>query len=475
MAETSAKSFLNLLGRSGIVPKDRLKDTLKSLSKKANGQVVKIDDLTTHLLENELITQWHCDKLLSGKYKGFFLGKYKLLGHLGTGGMSSVYLAEHLVSGQKRAIKVLPKTKVDDKSYLDRFYREGKAAASLNHPNICRVFDICNENKTHFLVMEYMKGRDLYEIVNEGGPVNFVSAAEFIMCAADGLSHAHKKNMVHRDVKPANLFLTENGNVKILDLGLALLTEEEESLTVLYNEKVMGTADYLAPEQAVNSHTVDHRADIYSLGCTLYFLLSGHPPFPDGTLAQRIAKHQTEEPANLQTIRADCPTTLIEICANMMRKDPDERYQDCAAVKTALHAFLHNKPLDQHPTRAPAIDTRNSVKESKPGSSKAKSRTTKPASGKGSSKAKSGIKNKTVKPIVPTASANASPFSIDVKPASKSGKNSTLEQDSNLNRPLPQPRKRKAPPPRWFIFVAIGLMVVALILVLWIALSFVSN
>ena len=338
MAEKSAKSFLDLLKRSSLVPEDRLKKTLAELSKQAAGRKVNVDELTKHLIESGVITKWHYDKLINGKYKGFFLGKYKLLGHLGTGGMSSVYLAEHSITGKRRALKVLPKKKIADKSYLDRFYREGRAAASLNDPNVVRVYDICSEGDTHYMVMEFVKGRDLYEIVKEEGALDFDLALDYIGQTAKGLAHAHERKLVHRDIKPANLLVTGKV-VKILDLGLALLTEDEdeESLTVLHNEKVMGTADYLSPEQAVNSHEVDHRADIYSLGCTLYFLLTGHPPFPKGSLAQRIAMHQTKEPAEITEDRPECPQFIIALCQRMMKKDPAERYQTCEEIEHAVN------------------------------------------------------------------------------------------------------------------------------------------
>lgn len=347
MADQSAKSFLSLLNRSGIVVEERLKRALKQLAakqaEKGTGEKVSAELLATHLVDSGLITDWHVEKLRSGKYKGFFLGKFKLLGHLGTGGMSSVYLAEHKISGKKRAIKVLPKKRVSDKSYLDRFYLEGRAAAALNHPNVVRIYDICNEADTHYMVMEYVKGRDLYETVKAQGPLGFADAADYVAQAAEGLSHAHEKGLVHRDIKPANLLLTDEGVVKILDLGLALLQEEEtESLTVLYNEKVMGTADYLSPEQAINSHEVDHRADIYSLGCTLYYLLTSKPPFAEGTLAQRIAKHQTAEPPSIKEQRSDCPDELIAICQKMMRKNPAERYADCNELAQVAQHFTAN-------------------------------------------------------------------------------------------------------------------------------------
>jgi serine/threonine protein kinase len=341
MSETSAKSFLNLLERSGIVTELRLKEELAALSEKAAGRKIDTQELSDHFVDSGLITSWHAEKLLGGKYKGFFLGKYKLLGHLGSGGMSSVYLAEHRLSGQKRAIKVLPRKKVPDKSYLDRFYLEARAAASLNHPHVVRIYDICNEADTHYMVMEYVRGSDLYDVVKSDGPLSFDKAVEYTAQAAVGLSHAHERELVHRDIKPANLLVTPDGVVKILDLGLALVNQDDTaSLTLLYNEKIMGTADYLSPEQAVNSHNVDHRADIYSLGCTLYFLLTGHPPFPKGTLAQRIALHQTQEPADIRESRADCPQALVDICNRMMAKKADDRYQTCADVRSELIGFL---------------------------------------------------------------------------------------------------------------------------------------
>jgi len=340
MAGQSAKNLLKLLEKSGIADQDELKESLGSLSVKMDGSAVGTQELTDHLIESGIITKWHADKLLAGKYKGFFLDKYKLLGHLGTGGMSSVYLAESKNTRKKRAIKVLPKKKVSDKSYLDRFYREGKAAASLNHPNIVRVYDINNAGDTHYMVMEYVQGKDLYETVRDDGAMPINEAVDSIFQSAEGLLHAHEKGMVHRDVKPANLLRTDSNSIKILDLGLALFnTEGEESLTVLYNEKVMGTADYLSPEQAVNSHTVDHRADIYSLGCTLYFLVTGRPPYDKGTLAQRIAMHQTKEPDSILDSREDCPQGLVDICTKMMRKNPDDRFADCNEVMKTLDEY----------------------------------------------------------------------------------------------------------------------------------------
>jgi len=341
MAVASGKSFIALLERSGIVAPQDLDSALQTLDNSTGDTALELESLQRHLVESGLITQWHCEKLAAGKYKGFFLGKYKLMRHLGTGGMSTVYLAENKITGQRRAIKVLPRKQVSNKSFLERFYREARAAAALNHPNIVRVYDISAKENTHYMVMEYVEGIDLYALVKRDGPLPFDAALPYVRQAAIGLQHAHQRNLVHRDIKPANLLLSENGQVKILDLGLALLAaEDEESLTVMHNERVMGTADYLSPEQAVNSHEVDHRTDIYSLGCTLYFLLTGQPPFPEGTLAQRIAMHQTRDPQAITELRQDCPVAVAQFCQRMMQKKPEDRFPDATTVISEIDSYL---------------------------------------------------------------------------------------------------------------------------------------
>jgi serine/threonine-protein kinase len=361
MSEQSPKQYVALLDRSGLAPRERIVAELSELRRR-EGPALTVDNISAHFIKANLITTWHDEKLRAGKYRGFFLGKYKLLGFLGSGGMCSVYLAEHTILRQPRAIKVLPRSRVADKSYLERFYVEGRAAATLSHPNIVRVYDIDNDGENHFLVMEYVEGIDLYELVKKNGPIPIRQAADFILQAAIGLQHAHDAKLVHRDVKPANLLVTkgDKGNVvKVLDLGLALLQEDDHSVTMAHNERVLGTADYLAPEQAINSHEVDHRADIYGLGCSLYYLLTGQPPFPEGSLAQRIAAHQSKEPVSIAELRPDCPKQLLEICQAMMQKDRRVRIQECRDVAKRLRALLDQpagkqagagKPLEKRAT-----------------------------------------------------------------------------------------------------------------------------
>lgn len=342
MANLSVKKFLEFVQRSQLIPEDQLKKSLLELKAQEDGVLPNdADRVAAHLVSAELLTPWQVEKLMSGKSKGFFLGKYKLLGHLGTGGMSSVYLAQHVLMNQKRAIKVLPRSKVGDSSYLARFHLEARATASLDHPNIVRAYDVDNEGSQHYLVMEFVDGSDLQTLVVNEGRLPPHVAANYIAQAAVGLANAHENNLIHRDVKPANLLIDPNGVVKVLDLGLALFSESDlASLTIAHNENVLGTADYLAPEQALNSHEVDHRVDIYGLGCTMYFLLTGHPPFNEGTLAQRIAMHQTRMPVPIRDECPDCPPELAAICTKMLQKDPDDRPATCHEIADQLVGWL---------------------------------------------------------------------------------------------------------------------------------------
>jgi len=222
-----------------------------------------------------------------------------------------------------------------------RFHQEGQAAARLDHKNIVRAYDIDNEGTIHYLVMEFIEGRDLQQLVKAKGPLDYDLAADYIAQAADGLEHAHNSGLIHRDIKPANLLVDGKGVVKILDMGLARFDDEERSsLTVAHEENVLGTADYLSPEQALDSHNVDRRADIYSLGCTLYFLLTGHPPFPEGTLPQRLMMHQTKAPRSVLEDRPDAPRDLVMICQKMMVKAREGRHQNAAEVARDLRAWL---------------------------------------------------------------------------------------------------------------------------------------
>jgi len=343
----TANDFLDLLRRSQLVEEDQLTKFLGPLAAR-NGHRLPEDPqkIAAEMVEAGLLTEWQSEKLLAGKHKGFMLGKYKLLRHLGKGGMSQVYLAEHTLMKRKVAIKVLPANRVEDSTYLERFRTEARAAAKLDDPNIVRAYDIdVHEGKTHFIVMEYVDGLDLHVLVRDKGPLPYEKAADYIAQVARGLAHAHEMGLVHRDIKPANCLVDKHETVKLLDMGLARLIDDEASLTLENNENVLGTADYLAPEQALNSHKADARADIYSLGCTLYYLITGHPPFPEGTISERLLKHQVEQAPSIFKDRPDAPSVLVNICNRMMAKRADERYQTAGEVAERLAEWLGDRGL----------------------------------------------------------------------------------------------------------------------------------
>jgi serine/threonine protein kinase len=340
MGKVGIKKFIDGIQKSGLVPVEELRRLLSELREEHGGPLSDPDQVAEVLIAKSLLTEWQCQKLKSGRCRGFFLGDYKLVGHLGTGGMSTVYLAEHVTDGRKRAIKVLPRKRVGKRSYLERFRLEAEATAKLNHPNIVRAFGIGQDNDTYFIVMEFIEGENISRLVREHGPIEIIDIVRYTAQVARALKYAHDQGIIHRDIKPGNILVNGNGEAKLLDLGLAMSREQEASITQLYDEKVIGTADYLSPEQAINSHQVDLRTDIYSLGCTLYFMLTGHPPFPVGSLAQRIAMHQSRRPADVMKRRPDCPEEIKAICDKMMKKKPASRFEDCQEVFEVLSRWL---------------------------------------------------------------------------------------------------------------------------------------
>ena len=332
-------------------------------------------DLAQLLVRRGLLTPWQATQLLAGKWRGFLLAhkKYKLMERLGAGGMGQVFLCEHIRMKRLVALKVLPTDKLkDDQSALERFDREARAAAALDHPNIARAHDIDTDGKLHFLVMEFVDGSSLQEVIKKHGPLEIARACHYIRDAAEGLQHAHQAGWVHRDIKPGNLVLARDGTVKILDMGLArLFADDSDDLTKKYEKNaVLGTADYLAPEQATHSSDVDIRADIYSLGATFYFLLTGKPPFEDGTVTQKLIWHQSRPPQPIREHRSDVPRELEAIINKMMAKKPVHRYQEPAALITALEPWTRQAiepPADEEmPRLCPALEGYNPAGVSMP-------------------------------------------------------------------------------------------------------------
>lgn len=282
--------------------------------------------------------------------------RYRVLELLGRGGMGDVFKAEHMLMNRPVALKLISQKLVQNDQAVDRFRREVQSAAQLAHPNIVAAYDAERAGDVHYLVMEYVPGDDLSEVVKRQGPLDIDLACDYIRQAADGLNHAHAKGMVHRDIKPHNLIVTSDGQVKILDFGLATLTADTSSSqasdqgddgeTDRHNSpnltsagSMMGTPDFISPEQASDARAADIRSDIYSLGCTLYYLLTGRPPFTEGSAMEHVKAHAQAEPDAIENVRVDVPRELADVVRRMMAKKPAERFQSPADVSDALAPF----------------------------------------------------------------------------------------------------------------------------------------
>lgn len=351
-APATIEEFHDLVLKSGVLDEQRLDDYFRQL-RAGHPLPTQPAVLADQMVRDGLLTRFQVDLFLQGKYLGFRIGNYTILEMIGSGGMSQVYLCEHKVHRCRVALKVL--SRVEDATLLKRFYREARATFALDHPNIVRGYEIDHDKRNHYLVMEYVDGSSLHQIVASRGPLSILRAAHYIRQAAIGLQHAHENKLVHRDIKPGNLLVDRAGVVKILDLGLArFFQEEEDTLT----HGVLGTIDYLAPEQSRDSHDVDIRADIFSLGATFYFILTGVPPFGDGTAEQKLAGLRSQEPKPIRLLRREVPEELAAMIEKMMAKVPMRRYQTPAEVVTALEPWTRDPiappPETEMPRRSPS-------------------------------------------------------------------------------------------------------------------------
>lgn len=317
---TSAESVLEAVRKSGLIDAITLQ---AHLAKQPNQQ--DSEQLLEGLVRVGLLTRFHARLLLQGKYLGFLLGPYKVLRPLGKGGVGLVYLAEHTGLRRQVAIKLLANDHAADLGITQRFQREARAAAALDHPNIVRLHDLCSEGPLQFLVLEYVEGISLEDMLQRSGRLPVKKAVRFALQVARGLQHAHERGIVHRDIKPANILVTKDEVVKILDMGLArFVADRSDNVTErLGGNVILGSPDYIAPEQALGQ--LDVRSDIYSLGATLYAMLLGQPPFAAPTRTQKLLAHQVRAvtPPHLQDPKI--PPKLSAVVLKALAKNPIDR------------------------------------------------------------------------------------------------------------------------------------------------------
>jgi serine/threonine-protein kinase len=346
------QTFLSNLEQCGLLPPEDLRAVLPRLPATERGRVV-----ARFLVDEKLLTRFQAENLLAGRTNGFVLGQYRILDEIGRGGMGRVFKAEHATMRRVVALKVLaPQLTRTERARL-LFQREVQAAARLVHPHIVTAFDANAVGERCYLVLEFINGPNLAALVRSQGPLSVGQACEFVRQAALGLHHAHALGMVHRDVKPSNLLvqppvggISGSGSViKITDFGLARLGEGaaeagDDPVTPAGNS-VMGTPDYLSPEQGRSLAETDTRSDLYSLGCTLYFLLTGEVPFPGGTSLEKWVRHANVEPEPIEYLRPAVPARVAALVRRLMAKRPGDRFQTALELAAALEPFAEVRPV----------------------------------------------------------------------------------------------------------------------------------
>jgi len=340
--------FLALLKRSRLLSWDDLQDAAVTIAqlKDPSPEVV-----ARALVEDGYLTQYQADRLLDGNARGLVVDGYKILEILGSGGMGWVYIAEDLETKWRVALKVLPESSRQEAGSLARFQLEAQAGMRLKHPNIVHTYAIHQAEGiyglSHYVVMELVRGVNLFELLLMKKKLDIGQACDIIMQTAEGLAYSHEQGLIHRDVKPENLLVCTDGTVKILDFGLAMVDEHDEefSMAMIFGQNRLGTADYISPEQYIDSYQIDARADIYSLGCTFYFALTGKVPFPFKSSGQKLKGHLKKRPTPVQQLRPDVPKRVAAIVNKLMAKHPDNRIQTAADVVRYLKPYAERQTM----------------------------------------------------------------------------------------------------------------------------------
>ena len=317
--------------------------------------------LLNRLVADGHITEYQAQKFRDGQASDIYFGDYVVLDKLGQGGMGTVLLAKHRRMDREVAIKVLPVTALDSKAAVARFFQEVKVAAQLTHPNIVHAYDAGEHHGFQYLVMEFVPGHDLARVLSELGPIPPMLALDYITQAAAGLEYAHRKGVVHRDIKPSNLLLDDEGMIKILDMGLARIGggfDDEDSRALTTTGQMMGTVEYMSPEQAEDTRVADARSDIYSLGCTLYRLITGNGPYTRDTVVKTILAHRD---AVIPSIAMGFPEDpMIEnLFQKMIAKNPDDRFQSTTLLIEALRAIADGESMTEFPSNPTPVSSQS--------------------------------------------------------------------------------------------------------------------
>ena len=375
MIEPSMSSFWQAALRSGLLDEGTLRGMWDSIPAEKRTAEAIDRRLARQVVNAGNLTLWQAQQILAGRWQGLRIDKYELKNVIGQGGMGRVYLARDVRLDRKVALKILSRERMNNARALARFRREAKVGAQLQHENLVRIYDEGESHGVRYLVMEYIEGKTVGRLISELGRIPPQSAADIARRVALGLEQMHQKGLLHRDVNPMNILIDRDGTPKLTDLGLAIDLGDDDDI-VTRDGATVGTFDYISPEQARHSRMVDARADVYSLGCTLYHMLSGRVPFPSPSLAEKLYAHQLNDPEPLTNYVPDLPEGLASVVRKLMRKAPEDRCRRASDAARALEPFAGNalsasriaRGLSSTTLEAPAVRSADALAERTVGS-----------------------------------------------------------------------------------------------------------